>query len=98
MVPGIVDSLKEAIVAERAASARVKDIRSRLQMYYSAGVMADYEDMEPGKFVFEGVTLTLQSRTTWSYSKQLRELMEVEKTNGMAKAKTSEFFRAELGK
>ena len=96
MVPGIVDSLMEAIVAERAASARVKDIRSRLEMYLAAGAMEQWEDMEPGKYCFEGITLTRQSRTTWSYSKQLKGLMEAEKTNGMAKAKTSEFFRTEV--
>lgn len=96
MVPGIVDSLKEAIVAERAASARVKDIRSRLEMYLAAGAMEQWEDMEPGKYCFEGITLTRQSRTTWTYSSQLKGLMEAEKSNGMAKAKTSEFFRTEV--
>ena len=96
MVPGIVDSLKEAVMAQRAAEARVKDIRSRLEMYLAAGAMEQWEDMEPGKFCFEGITLTRQSRTTWSYSSQLKGLMEAEKTNGMAKAKTSEFFRTEL--
>ena len=96
MVPGIVDSLKEAIVAERAASARVKDIRSRLEMYLAAGAMEQWEDMEPGKYCFEGITLTRQSRTTWTYSNQLKGLMEAEKSNGMAKAKTSEFFRTEV--
>ena len=96
MVPALIEELREAKIVEKQVQARVKNVVSRIQMYMAAGAMDQYEDAEPGRYCFDNVTLTRQTRTTWSYSNQLKGLMEAEKENGLAKAKTSEYFRTEI--
>ena len=96
VVPALIEELREAKIGEKQVQARVKNVVGRLEMYLAAGAMAEYEDAEPGRYCFDNVTLVRQSRTTYTYSQQLRQLMEAEKENGLAKAKTSEYFRTEF--
>ncbi len=51
---------------------------------------------EPGIYEADGIRLTRSTRTTWQYSPAIKSLQKVEQENGMATAKTSEFWLTKL--
>ena len=51
---------------------------------------------EPGVYEAGGVRLTRSTRTTWQYSPAIKTLQQAEQENGMATAKTSEFWLTKL--
>ena len=81
--------------AEKKLKARTDEVLGILNELLAAGELEGLS-YEPGVYEADGVRLTRSTRTTWQYSPAIKSLQQVEQENGMATAKTSEFWTTKL--
>ena len=81
--------------AEKKLKARTDEVLEILNELLAAGELEELS-YEPGVYEADGVRLTRSTRTTWQYSPAIKSLQQVEQENGMATAKTSEFWTTKL--
>jgi len=85
-----VKELRETIFALKAAEARRKRLLQRFQDLIDIGVAEN--DGEPGRYSYDGLTLTNQTRTKKIYHQEIEEaLIEAAESIKNAKARAEEF-------
>ena len=85
-----VKELRETIFALKAAEARRKRLLQRFQALIDNGVAEN--DGEPGRYSYDGLTLTNQTRTKKIYHKEIEaEIAKAKELTDNAKAKAEEF-------
>jgi hypothetical protein len=88
-------ALRELKLAEKLIKARTEEALLVIDGLMVTGQL-DELSYEPGVYEGDGLQLTRRSRTTWSYSPAIKALQEAEQENGMATAKTSEYWFAKV--
>ena len=68
-----------------------------LALLYSSGDLDDLKD-DDGNLTANGIKATRVTRTSWQYSKAVKELQQLEQFEGVATKKETEYWRISLPK
>ena len=68
-----------------------------LALLYSSGDLDDLKD-DDGNLMANGIKATRCTRTSWQYSKAVKELQQLEQFEGVATKKETEYWRISLPK
>lgn len=91
---GVIASTKQEIARqEQILSALMDD----LALMYTAGDLDDLKD-DDGNIANNGIKVSRCTRTSWTYSKAVKELQQLEQFEGVATKKETEYWRVTLPK
>ena len=76
---------------------KLQALMDDLALLYSSGELDSLKD-DDGNLVNNGVKATRCSRTSWQYSKAVKELQQLEQFEGVATKKETEYWRISLPK
>jgi hypothetical protein len=76
---------------------KLKALMDEITELYASGDLDAIKD-DDGNLAHEGVKITRCSRTTWQYSKAVKELQQLEQFEGVATKKETEYWRISLPK
>ena len=89
-----ISHVKAEIARHEEALQRLMD---QLSDMYTAGDLDDLKD-DDGNVQANGVKVTRCTRTSWQYSKAVKELQQLEQFEGVATKKETEYWRVTLPK
>ena len=89
-----ISHVKGEIARHEEALQRLMD---RLSDMYSAGDFDDLKD-DDGNIANNGIKVSRCTRTSWQYSKAVKELQQLEQFEGVATKKETEYWRVTLPK
>ena len=64
----------------------------RMSELSSAGVLDEYQDLEPGRFIFGGIQMERRRRTSWKYTDAVKKLQKYEQDNHLATFTTTNYW------
>ena len=76
---------------------KLKALMDSLTTLYTSGDLDAIKD-DDGNLIGEGVKVTRCTRTSWQYSKAVKELQQLEQFEGVATKKETEYWRISLPK
>ena len=96
-VEDLVQQIRETKQAIKWMEDQLKECMAKLDEYRANGLLDAYEG-EDGSFYVSGCRLMPVTRSSWAYSKAVKELQEQEQLSGTAKRKEVTYLRVELPK
>jgi hypothetical protein len=76
---------------------KLQALMDDLAALYASGELDDLKD-DDGNLTRDGVKATRCTRTSWNYSKAVKELQQLEQFEGVATKKETEYWRISLPK
>ena len=89
---GTIASTKQEIARQEQILTRLMD---DLALMYANGELDELKD-ESGNLASNGVKVSRCTRTSWQYSKAVKELQQLEQFEGVATKKETEYWRVNL--
>lgn len=96
-VEDLILQIKETKQAIKWMEDQLKECMAKLDEFRASGLLDDYEG-EDGTFYISECRLLPVTRSSWSYSKAVKELQEQEQLSGAATRKETTYLRFELPK
>lgn len=96
-VERLIQQIRELKLTIKLCEEDLKGHMATLDEYRASGLLDDYE-AEDGSFYVLNCRLLPVTRSTWAYSKAVKELQEQEKVSGAATKQESTYLRFEMPK
>ena len=96
-VEDLIQQIKETKQALKLMDDQLKAHLATLDEYRAGGLLDHYEG-EDGSYYVQGCRLLPVTRSSWAYSKAVKELQEQEQLSGAATKKESTYLRFDLPK
>jgi hypothetical protein len=96
-VEQLIQQIRELKLTIKLCEEDLKDHMATLDEYRASGLLDHYE-AEDGSFYVLNCRLLPVTRSTWAYSKAVKELQEQEKVSGAATRQESTYLRFEVPK
>jgi hypothetical protein len=96
-VEDLIQQIKETKQALKLMDDQLKAHLATLDEYRASGLLDHYES-EDGSYYVQGCRLLPVTRSSWAYSKAVKELQKQEQLSGAATKKESTYLRFDLPK
>lgn len=96
-VEDLISQIKDTKLVLKFMEDQLKECMAKLDEYRANGLLDAYEG-EDGSFYVSGCRLMPVTRSSWAYSKTVKELQEQEQLSGTATRKEVTYLRFELPK